>query len=274
MLRAWNGVLLPAAAVLWCLAHSSLLLGPLRSQDRGPKLTPEPDPKEECASASFTKRTVLNETFENGAVLKPPRGTEIVAGAGNDGSGLRAVYKPTSRGSGRLTDRIPFQKSSTARLEFDVIFEDGWEFVKGGKLHGLGGGTTTSGCEPPSKDGWSARFMWRSQGELVVYVYDQDRKERCGDDYSTGFYLPTKRFVHLSMHIKTNSNPNLADGRIEVLVDGHHCKSISGLRLTGRKDIAIDTFMFSTFFGGADRSWAPSKPVSAVFDNFLISVDD
>ena len=46
-------------------------------------------------------------------------------------------------------------------------FHSKWEFVKSDKLHGLGGGTTTTGCGDPGAKGWSASLTWQDTINIV-----------------------------------------------------------------------------------------------------------
>jgi hypothetical protein len=52
-----------------------------------------------------------------------------------------------------------------AWLSYRLRFPDGFDFVKGGKLPGLFGGTVTSGRHiPDGTNGFSTRYMWRPTG--------------------------------------------------------------------------------------------------------------
>jgi hypothetical protein len=71
-------------------------------------------------------------------------------------------------------------------LTYDLFFEPGFDFAKGGKLPGLASKTFDSGC---TEDGnakrngtnWSVRMMWRNNGRLQLYSYDQTRPSgSCG----------------------------------------------------------------------------------------------
>lgn len=71
-------------------------------------------------------------------------------------------------------------------LTYDLFFEPGFDFAKGGKLPGLAAKTFDSGC---TEDGnakrnaknWSVRMMWRNNGRLQLYSYDQSRPSgSCG----------------------------------------------------------------------------------------------
>ena len=68
-------------------------------------------------------------------------------------------------------------------MSYDVQFEEGFDFVKGGKLPGLFGGEgNTGGGIPTGMDGFSARMMWRGNGRVVQYVYYPDQPEHFGHD--------------------------------------------------------------------------------------------
>jgi hypothetical protein len=43
------------------------------------------------------------------------------------------------------------------------------------------------------------------------------------------------------------------------------------LRFREGNNFGIDTFMFSTFFGGNDPSWGPTKEEFTYFDDFIVS---
>jgi hypothetical protein len=76
--------------------------------------------------------------------------------------------------------------SKAYTLSYDVYFEPGFDFAKGGKLPGLAAASFDSGC---TEDGnakrqpanWSERLMWRANGRLQLYSYDQSRPSgSCG----------------------------------------------------------------------------------------------
>lgn len=82
-------------------------------------------------------------------------------------------------------------------VAYDVFFEEGFDFVKGGKLPGLCGGKCyTGGNRPSIGDGWSARVMWRSNGNVVQYLYFVDQTSTYGDDakWDLGGTITQKQF--------------------------------------------------------------------------------
>lgn len=63
------------------------------------------------------------------------------------------------------TDGSTFQ---TMLVSYEVAFDEGFDWVKGGKLPGLRGGLNSTGCsggnEATGKDCFSSRVMWRQNG--------------------------------------------------------------------------------------------------------------
>ena len=93
---------------------------------------------------------------------------------------------------------------------------------------------------------------------------------RCGTTYptQTGFAFQQNVWHHVLLDVKLNSNPQVKDATVVLYVDGNELARLENLQLTGAKDVLIDTFMFSTFHGGSNSTWSPSKRVFAEFDNF------
>ena len=73
-------------------------------------------------------------------------------------------------------------------LSYDVYFAPGFDFAKGGKLPGLSAAGFDSGCTDDGNvkrapDRWSERVMWRENGRVELYSYDQSRPSgNCGID--------------------------------------------------------------------------------------------
>lgn len=157
------------------------------------------------------------------------------------------------------------------RLSYYVRFSENFEFVKGGKLPGLFGGTGNSGGDiPDGTDGFSTRFMWRRNGEGELYAYLPTSK-----DYGTSIGKGNWQFEpgvwhHLEQVITLNS-PETKDGRIRVFVDGVEAIDREGLTFRTTADLKIEGIFFSTFFGGGDSSWATPNDVYIDFADFSVS---
>ena len=94
----------------------------------------------------------------------------IVTGAeafGGTGSSLAVTYPAGEHGTSgtgcqwRLELNGEYEE---AYLSYRVKFKSGFDFVRGGKLPGLGGGDTPTGSDSANGvDGWTGRLMWRTE---------------------------------------------------------------------------------------------------------------
>jgi hypothetical protein len=160
---------------------------------------------------------------------------------------------------------------------YRVRFGEGFGFVRGGKLPGLAGGeANTGGRKPDGSDGWSSRMMWRREGRAVQYVYHPDQPGIYGQDFP--YDLGGSRAFepgrwHQVEHRVVVNTPGRTDGIIQAWFDGELALSVNGLRFRDTSDFAIDSFLFSTFFGGSGPEWAPARDETITFDEFVISTD-
>ena len=158
-----------------------------------------------------------------------------------------------------------------ASLAYDLQFPAGFQFVKGGKLPGLFGGTVTSGLHiPDGTHGFSTRFMWRTNGAGEVYAY---LPTSITDGTSIGrgnWTWPTGRWTHVVQHVRLNT-PGSDNGTLDVWLDGSLVLHADHLRFRTVPTLNIDGLFFSTFFGGGDASWATPVTQHADFANFTAS---
>ena len=194
--------------------------------------------------------------------------------AESTGKSLRVNYPRGSigpnEGGGQFREHLIPREAY--RLSYRVLFEKGFDFRKGGKLPGLGGGKANTGGDKPDGDGWSARYMWGGDGKLALYLYHLDQKTAYGDHLEIEAKLVPRKWHELKQLVKVNA-PGKADGRIRVWVDAKLALDIEGLRLRGmvKPEVAlIDQFLFSTFHGGGTKDWAPRRDSHARFDDFLV----
>ena len=192
-----------------------------------------------------------------------------------NGKSLRVSYPKGSlgpnEGGGVFRERLTPRESY--RLSYRVLFEKGFDFRRGGKLPGLGGGKANTGGEKPTGDGWSARYMWSEGGKLGLYLYHPDQKTKYGDRLQLRAKATPGQWLKLRQAVQVNA-PDKADGRIQVWIDDKLALDRKGLRLRGKvkPEVAlVDQFLFSTFHGGSTKNWAPTRNSHARFDDFLIS---
>jgi hypothetical protein len=164
-------------------------------------------------------------------------------------------------------------------LSYELLFDEGFEFVKGGKLPGLCGGpeTITGGKTCTGHDGWSARLMWRKDGRGQAYVYHAAKQKDYGDefDFPDDVHFPIG--VPLTVRIAVGMNePGRCDGTLRVWMTdaANHSQLVvdrSDLQYTNTDTIGVDSVLFNTFHGGHDASWAPRHACSACFTEFRVT---
>jgi len=156
-------------------------------------------------------------------------------------------------------------------LTYQVRFPEGFDFVKGGKLPGLYGGTENSGGDiPDGTNGFSTRYMWRADGEGEVYAYLPTSEEH-GTSLGRGCWTFTPgSWTTIHQRVQLNA-PNAADGRITVWQDDQLVLDRGGLEFRSTDELQIDGVFFSTFFGGDDESWASPVDQHADFAAFEVT---
>jgi hypothetical protein len=206
---------------------------------------------------------LLTTTDAPGGVLlrvSYPAGSASRAAGGPDG-GTQAYL--------RLPDTTA--PTDTLDLRYQLRFPPDFDFVKGGKLPGLYGGTVTSGQHiPDGTNGFSTRYMWRTDGAGEVYAYLPTSQQH-GTSLGRGCWTFTPgRWTQLHQRITLNT-PGLANGRITVWQDDRLVLDHPGLAFRTTPDLHIDGLFFSTFFGGDDSSWASPTDQHADFADFTLT---
>ncbi|MCC5875845.1 MAG: hypothetical protein JJU11_06470, partial [Candidatus Sumerlaeia bacterium] len=195
------------------------------------------------------------------------------------GTALKVRYEGFEQGSRRVVRQIPLGESGDEyTLQFDVRFDDDFQFVRGGKLHGLGPSRPIAGGNDMRPDGWSARANFASGGETRTYLYNQDQPGRFGTGKRNPDFTFTPGQYHaISFHVKVN-DPEEANGFAHIYVDGELIIPHDEVRFRGEDgdNTLIDRVLFSTFHGGSSPVWAPVDEdgefttVFAWYDNFAV----
>ena len=258
-----------------------------------------------CSSTTFQRRirvsvALLGAVFASGIAAQTwqenfdgpltPLGDRIVKhplivpvnGFGVGGTNaIKVYYEGTEQGSRRvvLLASLP-QPAMAYSLSFAVKFCEGFDFAKGGKLHGLGPKKPVSGGKPMIPLGWSARLSFRPGGGLQTYVYHQDQPGKYGQiKVAQDFNFVPGQYYQINMRVTLNEPASAANGRVVVSVDRQKLIEHNGLRLRAQEgaDGLIQNFMFSTFHGGGTPDWAPRtvdgayKVDCAYFDEWVLS---
>lgn len=252
------------------------------------KLTSTDDPFLNEFQASVLSQPVLSMDFDTVAPGGPAEyllqheKLSLAPGAGvGESTGLRATYTGSERGSERIVRHTFLPEPGLEfSLNYDVSFDNDFQFVKGGKLLGLGPKEHIAGGRPIVPSGWSARVTFKDGGAARLYTYHQDQPGQYGDRPAVQrpFNFERERYYAVSLHVRVNDPPEAANGFSRLYVDGELIERHEGLRLrgTGGKASLINKFMFSSFHGGHMPEWAPKNAdgsyatVYATFDNISV----
>ena len=204
----------------------------------------------------------------------------LVEGEGPDGSdAIRVAYVANSRGSERVLASFPLGVGmKEATLSFAVKFEEDFKWVKGGKLHGLGPKKTITGGAKRRPEGWSARLMWREEGRVETYLYDQSPSKAfgVGDRTKEGIFR-AGQWHQVVFQVRLNDSGK-NNGRAFIRIDGKTVIKTEDVEFRGEggEETKIQQFMFNTFHGGHSPRYSPvdkkGKPITvyAWFDNFEV----
>lgn len=224
---------------------------------------------QEMVSQDFGGKPTWNDGLDEGrASIVDERGERF----------LRVTYAAGIYGpaDGGVQFLVPLSGSSEELyLSYRVRFASGFDFVRGGKLPGLVGGTHPTGCVADA-GGFSARMMWRTGGAAVQYLYFPDKVNACGDDFTYRANNADLLFKpgtwHRVLHRIRMNTPGQNNGILQAWFDGALAldNTTFNYRISGAT-FAIDALYFSTFFGGSDATWAPAQAQIADFDDFVVA---
>ncbi len=188
------------------------------------------------------------------------------------GSASPAVSQTSGRplGGGEFLGHLRGDSVERLRLRYRLRFSEDFDFVKGGKLPGLYGGTAPSGGNiPDGTDGFSTRFMWREDGAGEVYAYLPDSQ-----NYGTSLGRGQWQFVPgtwqtLEQELILNE-PGQANGQLKVWLDGKVVFSATNLQFRTEESLKINGIYVSSFFGGGDAGYATPRDVHIDFADFEV----
>ncbi len=162
-------------------------------------------------------------------------------------------------------------------LRYYLRFQPNFQFVKGGKLPGMAGGTSNSGGDVPTGyDGWSGRLMWRTGGAVVNYMY-LPTSATWGTDLAWNYGGTTRKFVPgkwhcVEMQYKMNTVGS-SNGVARSWLDGALALERTNLLYRKTTALKVDNFTFSTFFGGSGSEWASPANQYIDYDNIVMSTE-
>jgi hypothetical protein len=179
---------------------------------------------------------------------------------------------PSSGVPGGAQASLPVAKGKVtdATLTYQIRFPVGFQWVKGGKLPGLCGGTCWTGSNN-GPGGWTTRFMWRGGGAGEVLLSDATTTGY-GTDLGLGSwsFQADGQWHSISQRIHLNT-PGQADGYVDVTYNGAVVAHLTGITFRSDLTTQIDSLMFSTFYGGHDSTWAPTATEHIDFSTFQLT---
>lgn len=178
-----------------------------------------------------------------------------------------------SEGGAQFMVRLP-RGYDELYCAYQVRFAAGFNFIRGGKLPGLVGGSHPTGGRPRD-DGFSARLMWRTGGAAVQYVYYPQQASTYGVDLPYLLAGGPARFQpgvwHRVEHRLVMNTPGQANGILQAWIDGQLALDQHDRVWRLDASVHVDALYFSTFFGGNDPSWGAARDESVDFDDFIVS---
>lgn len=223
-------------------------------------------------NANEGENTTMSTTgFDNNSLnvfLK--QGSIGISGSGNTGM---AMYLRNFPGVQSLHEEMYFR--------YYIYLDPNFDFSQGGKIPGMASHALYgAGRHPTGGDGWTARYMWNSYGELFLYAY-LPGKSGFGTheflDYSGNRARLQKGKWHcVEQYIKLNSvsgSTGNADGKCYTWLDGNLCLKLEDIVYrTVINDIGKEFGIYSSiFFGGADADWAPLNDTYIKIDNMVLA---
>lgn len=188
---------------------------------------------------------------------------------------LRVFYKKDLSNKGGCKFRVKMKNSDEATFEYDLMFEKGFNFNKGGKLPGIGGGVAQTGGHN-SKNGFSVRLMWYSKGTkhsiqdtskatLFAYLYYPLKKEKYGENVNLDTVINSNQWYHIKIYVKLN-DIGKSNGILKIWINNELMLERDDF-VFRINNIHINQILFHTFFGGHGRKWASPKNQFSYFDN-------
>jgi hypothetical protein len=281
------------AVIMWALApilagSGCMTDGPQQSKPVSPAVPPEstsPSPAGQPTGVLLKDNLAFfgtGLTFTNRGSFGLDRGVVLPASDGAPGPVLRVTY-PAGSASNRAAAedgtpdggvqaylRLPNGSLDQARLRYYVRFQPGFDFVKGGKLPGLYGGTVTAGRHiPDGTNGFSTRYMWRKGGAGEVYAYLPSSVSHGTSLGRNSWQFAPGQWTLTEQEVRLNT-PGESDGSVTVWINGTQVFQQTGIVYRTTRNLKIDGLFFSTFFGGGDSSWASPSDQYAEFAEFSV----
>lgn len=195
---------------------------------------------------------------------------------------VKGKYTAT-KDSGCIFNANPFKMFPAQRggMGCKVFVPNDFDFKNGGKL---GPGVCVGKCATGGNyqsDGGSARLTFDKDGVVYAYLYIPSQVKNQTDDYEdaahrtgqgrTGDKLLGSTKLNKgqwnSLAVGVDAASNGKPGRVDIWVNGKQ----EGISVVWTdSNLQVTAAHFSTFFGGNDPSYAPTKTQSLLFKDFFV----
>ncbi|PPR05552.1 hypothetical protein CVT24_003291 [Panaeolus cyanescens] len=213
-------------------------------------------------------------------------------------------FKPSAQPVGGISfyapgpEGVDLTTAKEATFGYSIMFPDGFEFVKGGKLPGFYGGNSDSvatSCSGGRRDSacFSARLMWRTDGQGEFYTYlppftdpqfaanerqcefpNSDCNPTYGASIGRGsFSFAAGQRTTVAERVRLNDD-GVANGELELFVEGASIIKLGGLILRDSDAGKIRGIQMQTFFGGSSPDWATPKDQDVFFSDFSVAITE
>jgi hypothetical protein len=144
-------------------------------------------------------------------------------------------------------------------MTYEIRFDTGFPWSKGGKIPGLSGGAGYTGGEGDlaklNGDGFSVRMMWREDGRIIPYVYHAGMNDKYGDTFgATVGYFTNTQAHKVQYYVKLNTVGENYDGILRIYIDD--VLAYENDKICYRRNQSqIDTCHIAIFAGGSTADW-------------------
>lgn len=229
-------------------------------------------------------------------ITKAPDGKEAMEAVyprgsmnpGNDPAGGISFYAPGP-------EDVDLTSAKEVTFGYSVFFEDGFDWVKGGKLPGVYGGNSDEeavSCSGGRRSDacFSARMMWRGEGAGEFYNYfppslSANKKQcnvapesDCNDVFGASvgrgaFSFKAGGWTTVSERVRLN-DVGEANGAIEMFANGKSVIKVEGLELRSSDKGKFRGIQMQTFFGGSHAGFEASKDSKTWFKDFSMAITE
>lgn len=201
--------------------------------------------------------------WPNGPENLNPETGEIFLGAGSQSQKFELGGFHTMTPLGGWPDPTPGYKLERAILSYTLDIPDGFEWIKGGKIPGLGGNIAPDfpghrPSYPAAGLNWTVRPNWVTGGRVGLYIWDM--RTPAGNYPTTllskpGVLSPGNSYK-IEVEVRMN-RPGYKDGYAAVRVDGKLAVSKRYAQFRTTEELGIDSVLVSVFYGGSGDEYAP-----------------